>query len=76
MSEVVVLITFREPMGSLTVFGGVRVAHLFGFLCYIFFLGGFVSILCLLLNVSGLSILFSNVYSSNSLIKILNLNLQ
>ena len=56
------------------VFGGIRVAHLFGFLCYVICFVCFT--LCLLLNISGLSILFYNVYSSNSLIKILNLNLQ
>jgi len=36
MNEVVPLITFREHVGSLPVFGGVRVAHLFGFLCCVF----------------------------------------
>jgi hypothetical protein len=74
MSEVVPLITFLGHMSSLPVFGEVRVAHLFGFLCYVICFVCFT--LCLLLNISGLSILFYNVYSSNSLIKILNLNLQ
>ena len=62
MSEVVPLITFREHVGSLPVFGGVRVAHLFDFLCCV--LGGvrvanFFGFLCCVFGEVRVAHLFS-----------------
>jgi hypothetical protein len=63
------LLTLREHLSSLPVFGGVRVAHLFIFLCCVFVL--FVFVLCLVYSMLPLSLdcpllisptVFSNVY--------------